>query len=260
MKCMTLNLRRDKGDDGANNFCHRLPLVLDAILEERPDVLALQEILPGTRHTLEEALPQYRFVGRGREADGTGEGVYIAYLHDAFFFEESGCAWLGKPDAPPGYAQPGQKYPRHAVTARLRQKGSGLVLLACTTHLDNQIDGDFRRRELETLISTLQAQRKGAPVLLMGDFNASMDNEEMTLLRLDWLSECTGHIEKSYHRFGMPLKPGKASKTDHIFLSDGWAILQKARCVSRLEKGVYLSDHDALVMEIQGVINENLNL
>ena len=56
MKIVTFNIRCDFGQDGANNFEFRKPLILKRIAEEQPDVIGFQEGLPHVQKWLRENL------------------------------------------------------------------------------------------------------------------------------------------------------------------------------------------------------------
>ena len=73
MKFVTFNIRCDFGQDGANNFIYRRPLILEKIRQEKPDIIGFQEVLPHVAAWLKENLTEYYIVGCGREKDLTGE-------------------------------------------------------------------------------------------------------------------------------------------------------------------------------------------
>ena len=73
MKFVTFNIRCDFGQDGANNFIYRRPLILEKIRQEKPDIIGFQEVLPHVAAWLKENLTEYYIAGCGREKDLTGE-------------------------------------------------------------------------------------------------------------------------------------------------------------------------------------------
>lgn len=94
MKFVTFNIRCDFGQDGANNFIYRRPLILEKIRQEKPDIIGFQEVLPHVAAWLKENLTEYYIVGCGREKDLTGEAMIIAYRKERFqsvSLEPSGC-------------------------------------------------------------------------------------------------------------------------------------------------------------------------
>lgn len=67
MKFVTFNIRCDFGQDGANNFIYRRPLILEKIRQEKPDIIGFQEVLPHVAAWLKENLTEYYIAGCGRE-------------------------------------------------------------------------------------------------------------------------------------------------------------------------------------------------
>ena len=59
MKFVTFNIRCDFGQDGANNFIYRRPLILEKIRQEKPDIIGFQEVLPHVAAWLKENLTEY---------------------------------------------------------------------------------------------------------------------------------------------------------------------------------------------------------
>ena len=58
MKFVTFNIRCDFGQDGANNFIYRRPLILEKIRQEKPDIIGFQEVLPHVAAWLKENLTE----------------------------------------------------------------------------------------------------------------------------------------------------------------------------------------------------------
>lgn len=108
MKLVTFNIRCDFGQDGANNFIYRRPLILEKIQQEKPDIIGFQEVLPHVAAWLKENLTEYYIVGCGREKDLTGEAMIIAYRKERFQIVSLETFWL----SPTPYA-PGSRYPVH---------------------------------------------------------------------------------------------------------------------------------------------------
>ncbi|MBQ4580295.1 MAG: endonuclease/exonuclease/phosphatase family protein, partial [Clostridia bacterium] len=102
MKVVTFNIRGDFGVDGANDFCHRKPLILKKLAEEQPDIIGFQEVLPHVAAWMREALPAYDIVGCGREAALTGEQMTVAFRRDRFRLIEIKTFWLSPTPYVPG--------------------------------------------------------------------------------------------------------------------------------------------------------------
>ena len=106
MKFVTFNIRCDFGQDGANNFIYRRPLILEKIRQEKPDIIGFQEVLPHVAAWLKENLTEYYIAGCGREKDLTGEAMIIAYRKERFQSVSLETFWL----SPTPYV-PGSRYP-----------------------------------------------------------------------------------------------------------------------------------------------------
>ena len=64
---MTLNMRYDNPEDGANNWRFRRERIAELIRSEAVDLLGTQEVLANQFDDLQALLPGYRAVGVGRE-------------------------------------------------------------------------------------------------------------------------------------------------------------------------------------------------
>ncbi|WP_431072801.1 endonuclease/exonuclease/phosphatase family protein [Microbacterium phyllosphaerae] len=148
----------------------RGPAVAEMLRTERPTVLGLQEVLPRSLEVVTEALgPDYRFVGRGRNRDGTGEGTPIVY--DASRLELRD--WRQRPlSARPeqaGSRSWGTLFPRILVSAEFSDRSDGLRFLIINTHLDH-ISSLARRRSAQCIAGLTRT--RGLPTVVMGDLNA----------------------------------------------------------------------------------------
>ena len=76
---MTYNIRLDTPKDSVNAWPHRAARVASLIRKYNPDILGVQEALHHQLHELIRTLPEYSFVGVGRD-DGKELGEYSAIL------------------------------------------------------------------------------------------------------------------------------------------------------------------------------------
>src|SRR5437667_447338 len=74
---MCFNVRYGSADDGPNRWEYRKDLAAAAIRRFDPDLLGVQEALRFQADALREALPDYGFVGAGRD-DGRDAGEFCA--------------------------------------------------------------------------------------------------------------------------------------------------------------------------------------
>jgi endonuclease/exonuclease/phosphatase family metal-dependent hydrolase len=174
---MTFNVRRRMPRPpwpSPRTWARRRALVERLLRRERPTVLGVQEALPDQAAAIRSALgPEYRTIGRGREAGGRGEGCPL-------FFDQSRLEPLGwrqvalstQPDRP-GSRSWGNLVPRIAVTATFRDRITAERLFVVNTHLD-PFSGRSRERAAQQIRSMIAAQPH--PAVVTGDFNAGGDS------------------------------------------------------------------------------------
>jgi endonuclease/exonuclease/phosphatase family metal-dependent hydrolase len=137
---------------------------------ERPTLLAVQEgLLDQVIFVGENLGPDYRWVGRGRDADGRGERCALFY--DTRRLELDGWSQLALSDTPgvAGSTSWGNLIPRTAVSARFTDRATGAALHAVSTHLDH-ISAASRVRSARLLADLVRST--GGTTVLMGDANA----------------------------------------------------------------------------------------
>ena len=154
MKFVTFNIRCDFGQDGANNFIYRRPLILEKIRQEKPDIIGFQEVLPHQQQQkkdreqteklkksfiylssgcswLKENLTEYYIAGCGREKDLTGEAMIIAYRKERFQSVSLETFWLSPTPYVPGSRYPVQSMcPRTATDVVFEDMETGKVRLS----------------------------------------------------------------------------------------------------------------------------------
>jgi len=125
-----LSRRRDRWET-------RAPLVGRLLAAERPTVVALQEAFADQTDFVASALgTRYRAVGRGRNADGRGEGCPLIYDSERLeLIDWRQLALSGTPRVA-GSRSFGNPMPRVVVMARLRDRATGTALRVVNTHLD----------------------------------------------------------------------------------------------------------------------------
>ncbi len=182
VRVMTYNIRLDVESDGPNRWSARRDQFIGQIAFVRPDILGLQEVVAGQKADLERGLPDYQFVGVGRD-DGKNAGEFsnLAVDRKAFRIASTGNFWLSEtPDRPSkGWDA---SYIRIATWAHLVGLKDGRRILAVNTHMDN--DGAVARREGARLIRDfVQGHRQaGERVIVTGDFNSTPDSSPYRLM------------------------------------------------------------------------------
>lgn len=248
---MTYNIRLDTPADGQNSWTHRKNLLIGQIDTLRPEILGMQEVLPNQRADMEMALPQYHFVGGGRD-DGrlAGEASPLAIDRRRFRILASGTFWLSPTPQLPSLGWDAGF--RRVVTWAHLKGADGIRLLAINTHWDHQ--GALARRESGRLILSWMTKnlQKDEELVLLGDLNAEATEESVAQLtehsalrdtRSASITPSTGG-PISFNAFEALPKSGKL--IDHIFVSPG-IVVKAHSVVAQHENGHVPSDHFPVV-------------
>ncbi len=250
---MTYNIRLDTPADGENSWVHRRDLLIAQIQTLRPTVLGMQEVLPNQRADLEAALPNYAFIGGGRD-DGklAGEASPLAIDRKLFKIEAAGTFWLSPtPDVPSvGWDA---AFRRVASWAHVRRKQDGARLLVINTHWDH-IGDQARVQSGEQLAGWIKANLGARESLvLMGDFNTGVETPAIAQMiesaGIVPTAEGAGTLPESlapstFNAYDPLPAPGKV--IDHIFVSKGIDIIN-AMVIAQHANGRVASDHFPVV-------------
>jgi endonuclease/exonuclease/phosphatase family metal-dependent hydrolase len=255
LRLMTYNIRLDLASDGVNAWPHRRQWVSAQIHWLRPDLFGLQEVLPGQRADLATDLPQYRIFGEGRDGNGAGEAAPIGYDTQRFEFLDGGTFWLSPtPDLPSkGWDA---AYRRVVTWTRLRLRDSRQVVLAINTHWDH-IGLEARRQSAAQMLRWIRENsRRCERVLVFGDFNSTLDSEQMRALVQPPLAlrDARGSTRTppfgpagTFNNFGPA--PTLPLAIDHILVGEGVEV-QHYAVISQLIEGRVPSDHFPVLVDL----------
>jgi endonuclease/exonuclease/phosphatase family metal-dependent hydrolase len=172
---MTYNIRRrlpHVNPRSPDAWSDRRHLLRRTLATERPTVLGVQEALLDQALLIAEALgPSYRWVGRGRNADGRGEHCPLYYDTTRLALVSWRQLALSATPEVAGSRTWGNGVPRIAVLARFSDRATGLPLTVVNFHFDHL----SRRSRVESarLVRELAAEAAG-PVVVLGDANAGV--------------------------------------------------------------------------------------
>jgi endonuclease/exonuclease/phosphatase family metal-dependent hydrolase len=166
VRIMTFNLLcRGTGE---KSMLSRKGIVAQTIAEYYPDSIGVQEATPAWMLWLRTQLPEYDYVGVGRD-DGhiLGEFAAIFYLKDKYKVVDSGNFWLSEtPDVPSKGWDAGCN--RICTWVVLENKVTGEQYAHINTHLDNT--GALARQNGVAMILE-KAATFDIPTVCTGDFN-----------------------------------------------------------------------------------------
>lgn len=251
LNVLTFNIRMDTQEDGYNQWSNRKDLAADLVKFHEVDIFGAQEVLNHQLNDLLQRLPEYAYVGVGRE-DGKTKGEYapIIYRKDRFVLEDSGNFWLAEDINAVGKKGWDAACERVATWGILKDKQSGKKFFFLNTHLDHM--GKVARHEGASLVLE-QAHKlsKGLPVIVTGDFNAAPDDDPIKVLTDKNDPRHVTHSreiaalkygpEWTFHDYGrIPCE--EREWIDYIFVKGDIKVLRNGVLTDTLNK-LYPSDH-----------------
>jgi endonuclease/exonuclease/phosphatase family metal-dependent hydrolase len=269
LRVMTYNIRFDVPDDGITDSTYawreRRAPVASTIRFHGADVVGTQEGLLHQVMDLEDRLPGYEWIGVGRRSGGN-EFSAIFYRTGRLQLLAHDTYWLSSTPNEPGSKSWGSSLPRIATWARFRDRASGDTLFVVNTHFDH-VSAEARRRSARLILESTDGLAGGAPVVVMGDFNATEDSPPYRVLtRTDsaaaggdagsalrlrdafHASEQPHHGPAStYNGFDGRLHEGR--RIDHVFVGPRVQVRRHGTLTDRWN-GRFPSDHCPVLAEI----------
>lgn len=168
---MTYNLRYASTRAG-EAWSERRPLVRDCIREVMPDLMGTQE---GVYYQLKDVaadLPEYEWLGLGRDGGSRGEFMAIFYKRERFEPLEYDHFWLS--DTPEVIASTtwGNSNRRMVTWVRFLDRANNQEFYLLNTHFDHQIQ-EAREKSARLIRERAAKLNPALPIILTGDFNAA---------------------------------------------------------------------------------------
>lgn len=171
-RVMTFNIRFDYSSDRKNRWKYRADLVARTILQSEASVVLLQEDKEDQLADLQERLPDFSFLGRGRNENGSGERCAVAFDKTVWRSVRSGDFWLSDTPREQGSNTWNTRYPHKVTWALLKHVELKGTVLFLSTHFENaRSRDDVREKSAEVLRDFLKRQPRSLPIVLGGDFN-----------------------------------------------------------------------------------------
>lgn len=168
---MTYNLRFASTRAG-EAWSERRPLVRDCIRSLMPDLIGTQEGVYQQLRDVATDLPEYEWLGLGRDGGSRGEFMAIYYKRARFEPLEYDHFWLS--DTPEVIASTtwGNSNRRMVTWVRFKDRASNQEFYLLNTHFDHQIQ-EAREKSARLIRERVAKLNPGLPVILTGDFNAT---------------------------------------------------------------------------------------
>lgn len=178
----TYNIRYNNPDDAieGNGWKQRCPNICDLINFEQPVIFGTQEVLHNQLSDLLSGLPQYRYLGVGRE-DGKEKGEYSAifYQADRLTVLRDGHFWLSQTPNQPSKGWDAA-CERICTWGLFRDNVTKKKFFFFNCHMDH-IGVVARRNSAKMIIDSIKSIAGSQPVILTGDFNVDQHDEIYTI-------------------------------------------------------------------------------
>lgn len=257
LKVMSFNLRYDSSSDASpHTWQERRSTVQALIQDEAPDIIGMQEALHSQMLQINQDLPDYDWIGLGREGGSRGEYVPIFYKDERFTPIEYDHCWLSDTPEVIGSTTWGNSIPRMVTWVKFEEKGTGQQFYIVNTHFDHQ--SEHARQESGKLIAErITDFDEDLPVVLTGDFNANEESEHYKILTGEGLFTDAWDIAQdkenehlgTFNGFDDPTGGGADNKIDWI-LTKGIEVKSMKVDDYRRDDGQFASDHYPVVAEL----------
>lgn len=252
----TFNVRyNNKGDSTAGNaWTDRLPAIVQMIRFHGFDLFGAQEVLNNQVEGLLQSLPEYGYVGVGRD-DGQKQGEYspIFYNKSKFTLIKSGTFWLSET---PEKVSKGwdAALPRICTWAQFEEKASKKKFYLFNTHFDHR-GVEARKKSAELILEQIKKIAGDAPTILCGDFNVDQNNESYALIHNSkgfkdafTLAPIKMANNGTFNNFDVTSKTDR--RIDHIFVGTSFTV-KRYGILTDTYQGKFPSDHFPVMIEVE---------
>lgn len=248
---MTFNIRYDNPGDGENRWDNRKEELVGLLAYYHPDVFGLQEGLVHQLQYIQDNLKEYRMIGVGRD-DGKEKGEFTAIFYDTTKLKllEQSTFWLS--DTVDRVSKGWDAALERICTYGLFQQiEGGKQVYVFNTHYDHI--GKLARVNSSKLILKKidEVNNHNIPIILMGDFNSTPDQEPIRLLQAALAGGASEKIYGPVGTFnGFDRQIFLDNRIDYIFWKN-IKVKTYRHVDDKMKNGNCVSDHLPVVIEFQ---------
>lgn len=251
MRVMSFNVLCWGPDD--NSIDVRKERVVKIIKDYAPDTFGLQEAHIEWMDYVSENLPEYDYVGVGRD-DGKKKGEFspVFYLKDKFEVVDKGNFWLSETPEKPGKGWDA-KCVRVCSFAILKDKETGKTFTHFNTHLDHI--GVTAQIEGAKLIAERGVAYPEYPAFFTGDFNVMPGSEPYNTVIASGFEDARTIAEDSDDMYTFNAFDTKKEDSayheiiDYVFVKD--CKVKNFKVIPDKVNGCFASDHFPVIADIE---------
>ncbi|WP_408010346.1 endonuclease/exonuclease/phosphatase family protein [Pseudalkalibacillus sp. A8] len=257
LRVMTYNVRfMNNAVPSPYNWDGRRPLVQRVIRSHMPDIIGTQEPLYQQVKEMASDLPEYDWIGLGKEGGSKGLFMPIFYRKTRFTPLEYDHYWLSDTPETIGSRSWGNINPRMVTWVKFLDHQTNQSFYFVNTHLDH-ISEESRQKSTTLILKKLKEFDPALPILMMGDFNVGPDSvvhqkltKEGPLVDLWQVAE--RRINEglgTFNAFRDPTGGGPKDRIDWI-LSKGKVTVHEIGILDEREDGRFPSDHYPVIADL----------
>ena len=250
---LTYNIRFDNPADGPNAWPLRKAWMCGQIRIINPDVFGIQEGLDRQVRYIDSSFTDYKHIGVGRD-DGKTKGEFSALWYNTRKLQliKQGTFWLSPT---PEKVSVGwdAALPRICTFGLFKDISSGKKFWVFNTHFDH-IGVEARKNSAMLILQKIKKLNKpGLPVILMGDFNSTSDDDPIKIICQQFQDSKSADKNMSMGPDGTfngfdPSKP-TVERIDFIFAGYG-AKAESYQVIRESMDGKFASDHFPVISRI----------
>jgi len=251
----TFNLRF-ASDKGPNSWPRRRPVMRECLRQCSPDIVGTQEGVQTQLNDIAGDLPEYAWVGTGRDGGDQGEFMAIFYRRNRFTVLATNHFWLSDTPEIMASSSWGNSCRRMVTWLKLLDHRTGREFYFWNTHLDHEVH-EARVNSAELIAQRMALLTPKLPLILTGDFNCpSKKSRPYEILTVDggladtW-SIAKSRIHEDYNSFqGFKAPQRKGVRIDWI-LARGDVEVEQTEIVIFSKDGQFPSDHFPVVANLR---------
>jgi endonuclease/exonuclease/phosphatase family metal-dependent hydrolase len=176
----------DYYNQSARLWDERMLNIESLVKTENFDIIGMQEVNFDRFFSLTEILTDYdSVIGDGEERTDIEELAPIFFKSDKFILLSKSQYWVSETPEIPGSKSWGAIYPRIVTWAKLKNKATGHIFFVFNTHFCH-LNEDAQINSSRLFLQKINEIAGDAPVIVTGNFNASIDSPAESLLTLNW--------------------------------------------------------------------------
>jgi endonuclease/exonuclease/phosphatase family metal-dependent hydrolase len=242
---ISFNIRFDNPNDGINAWPNRKDNVAALLKFHDADIFCLQEALYSQILDIEQRLPDYSWVGVGRDdGEKAGEFIPIFFNVNKFILLEWGTFWLSDTSEEPSLGWDAACF-RVCTWAKLRVLQSDTDIFVLNTHFDH-VGSIAQQNSAGLIMNRVQEIANGYPVVLAGDFNVLPDSTPIQGIEKYLNDAFKVSLESPYGPIGtwnaFDYSSSLDRRIDYVFINEHLKVLKYAN-LSDANDQRFPSDH-----------------